>query len=481
MNHEKLLEAMDEISNKYIQEAAAPRTRRRLPWIGAAAAVLALAVLVTSLSRPLTAQAEGLLAEPEYPQMAPYPDETRFFDSVTGEFDSDGFSEVYSRWRESQERQYDQPEGYADSLQAFFKDSMAVFLSSPKGENTVYSPVNVYMALAMLAEVTGGSSRQQILQLLDAQDMESLRTQAQQVWNANYRDDSASRSLLANSLWLDSSLEYREDPLAVLAGSYYASVYRGKLGSGEMDQALQDWLNQQTQGLLEEQSRNVRMAPMTALSLASTICYQVKWRNEFHEENNEEMTFHGANGDVSATFMKRTLSYGPYYWGECFSAVGLGLEDGGTMWLILPDPEVTLQALLEDGTALDFATGGHRQWADQAQVKVNLSLPKFDVVSDTDLSQGLKSLGVTDIFEESAADFSPILPGVTATLSTASHAARVAIDEEGITAAAYTVMMTAGAAPPPEDEVDFILDRPFLFVITNQDDTPLFAGVVNAP
>lgn len=482
MKHEKLLEAMDQISDEYICEAAAPASRksRKLPWIGAAAAVLALAILVTSLGSPMPAQAKGLLAQPEYPQMAPYPDERSFVDPQTGEFDSNGFSEVYSAWVGSQKAQYNQPEGYADSLQPFFKNSMTTFLSPRNGDNTVYSPANVYMALAMLAEVTGGNSRQQILDLLDAADIDSLRTQAGQVWNANYRDDGASRSLLANSLWLDETIEYKEETVQTLAGSYYASVYRGDLGSAEMNQALQDWLNTQTRGLLEDQSRNVQMDPMTVLSLASTVCYQVKWREEFHEKNNEEMIFHGANADVPATFMKRTLSYGPYYWSEGFGAVGLGLEDGGTMWLILPDPGVSPQELLEDGTALDFALGRHRQWENQAQIKVHLSLPKFDVVSGTDLSQGLKALGVTDIFDESVSDFSPIFSG-TATLSTASHAARVAIDEEGITAAAYTVMMAAGAMPPPEEEIDFVLDRPFLFVITNQDDTPLFAGVVNTP
>ena len=66
-------------------------------------------------------------------------------------------------------------------------------------------------------------------------------------------------------------------------------------------------------------------------------------------------------------------------------------------------------------------------------------------------------------------------------LTQASHAVRVAIDEEGVTAAAYTVMMAAGAAMPPEEEIDFRLDRPFLFVITSPDNLPMFVGVVNDP
>ena len=39
----------------------------------------------------------------------------------------------------------------------------------------------------------------------------------------------------------------------------------------------------------------------------------------------------------------------------------------------------------------------------------------------------------------------------------------------------------AGAAMPPEEIINFKLDRPFLFVITGADSLPLFAGVVNHP
>ena len=34
---------------------------------------------------------------------------------------------------------------------------------------------------------------------------------------------------------------------------------------------------------------------------------------------------------------------------------------------------------------------------------------------------------------------------------------------------------------PTEDEIDFVLDRPFLFVITGAQGLPLFVGVVNQP
>ena len=66
-------------------------------------------------------------------------------------------------------------------------------------------------------------------------------------------------------------------------------------------------------------------------------------------------------------------------------------------------------------------------------------------------------------------------------MSQVQHAVRIAVDEEGVTAAAYTLETLYGAASPPDEEVDFVLDRPFVFGITSHDGLPLFVGVVDRP
>ena len=424
-------------------------------------------------------EAGGKLAEPEYPKMSPYPDEMSFVDEKTGEFNDEGFDAVYTAWREDRQKQYSQPQGYADGLGAFFQTGIPQFLAGQPGENAVCSPLNLYMALALLAEVTDGDTRQQILDLLNAEGVEKLRTQAGHVWNAHYCADGASTCTLANSVWMDSGLNYDGAVLDTLTKHYYASSYQGDLGSPELDALLQEWLNDQTGGLLEDQIQNVHMDPATILALASTIYYRAKWTNEFWEGANTEEVFHGTTGDVTATYMNTCLTYGPYYWGEDFGAVSLRLEDGSRMWLVLPDEGRTPEGLLSSGYALELILGNSYEFENQKSLRVNLSLPKFDIVADRKLNDALKALGITEVFDPAKAEFSLIQTEDECWLDSVDHAARVAIDEEGVTAAAYTVMLMCGAAMPPEDEMDFILDRPFLFVITSRDNLPLFAGIVN--
>ena len=113
---------------------------------------------------------------------------------------------------------------------------------------------------------------------------------------------------------------------------------------------------------------------------------------------------------------------------------------------------------------------------------VDMAVPKFDVVSDRNLADGLKALGVTDVFDAEKSDFGGILTEQTdpVWVDQVQHAARVAIDEEGVTAAAYTVEILCGSGAP-QQTLEFTLDRPFMFAITGPGETVLFTGVVENP
>ena len=418
------------------------------------------------------------LAEATYPEMAKHPDETAYM-KKDGSFDDEGFSKVYDAWWADKRARRD-IDIDRENVQSFVRASTGAMLESGNGGNFVYSPLNVYMALSMLAECTDGNSRTQILSLLRENSLEDVRAQAKALWNANYCADGAVTSVLASSVWLDEGVGYVQKTLDTLAQDYYASSFSGEMGSDSYNKALQNWLNEQTGGLLKDQASGLEFTPETVMALATTIYYRAKWSQEFSKSQTSEGVFYAESGDITCDFM-HSSGTGTYYWGEKFGAVNLPLRESGCMKLLLPDEGVTPEALLQDEEAMNFLLGGE-DWENSKFLIVNLAVPKFDVSSDLNLNAGLQALGVTDVFSDDTADFSPMIENADGVfLSSAKHAARVAIDEEGVTAAAYTVMMEAGAAEPPDEEIDFTLDRPFVFAITSQDGLPLFIGVVNTP
>ena len=468
--NEKVAKALGYVDEKYVTAAAKRKKKKAAKyWISAVAAVLALVLLFNLPSMPMVISAKAVSIASESRQMQrPDLDDYK---------DRDQWRADREKWEAEQKFLSSTTRETVDALTPFFTNGSAQFLSTQGSENLLWSPINAYIGLALMTELTDGASRQQILDLFGARDIDALRQQVGAVWESAYNDNGHEVSTLANSLWLENGLNYQQDTMDNIAYYYYASVYQGDLGSQKINNAIGAWINNNTGGFLKKSTANVSLSPDTILALYSTIYFQSKWVNEFSAKNNTQAVFHAPEGDVTATFMNKKLSTMYYYWGDKFSAVRMWLENGSAMWFILPDEGYTTADVLLDGQYMQMLQ--QQDWENEKYMMVNLSVPKFDVSSTIDLRNGLQQMGVTDVFSLSSADFSAITGDTPVYLAAANQSVRVQIDEEGVKAAAYIEFIGAGSAAPPDEIIDFVLDRPFLFAITTG--FPLFIGTVNHP
>ena len=471
MKHEEILTALEEISDKHIKEAErAPKKKKRTFLKMAVAAALVIAVGTNIMNAPMRIAAYVVAAASE-PRMMERPDRDDYKDREKWKSD-------YDVWDTERNLRNEVTAQATACLSSFFADGNNQFLQTEKNENKLWSPVNAYIGLAMATELTEGETRQQILDLFGAEDIQTLRKQVSAVWESVYQDNSNEICVLANSLWLEKGLKYNQDAMDAIAHHYYASVYQGDLGSSKTNKDIAAWINNNTGKFLKESTKSIQLSPETIMALYSTLYFQAKWSDEFSKSKNTEGVFHMQDGDTQAVYMNKKLKQMNYYWGENFSAVMLGLKNGCGMWFILPDEGLTVNDVLNDGSYMDMLLSD--DWEDCKYMKVNLSVPKFDVSSTMDLSEGLKNMGATNVFYENVTDFTKLTGDSPIYLTGANQSVRVQIDEEGVKAAVYIEIPGAGSAAPPEEVIDFVLDRPFLFVITN-DNIPLFAGCVNNP
>lgn len=486
MKKEQLYEILGDIDENAVKAADAKENKpKKIRWVkyGAAAAacigVCAGAGLILGRSDnapdDIVSPVKGdniLIAEAAYPEMPAYPDETVYSDW-------DKYENVYGMWDSAMREKRDLSSKCTYDFYPFFSDSTRVFLSDSGTDNKVYSPLSLFMALSMSAEITDGNTRQQILDVLGSDDITSLRSDANSIWQANYMDDGMAKCVLANSLWTNNKIPYIQSTMDSLAENYYASSFSGDPASAEYSKMMQDWMNEQTDGLLSDYISSIEMDPEMVLTLASAVNYSGKWVNKFNEDNTESGIFHSPDGDIQCDFMNAERDM-QYSWHEDFASVSLELENNGKMLFILPDEGIAPEELLNNDEVMDFMMNSST-YSNSKYALVNMSIPKFDVHSSTDLNEGLKTLGITDVFDPSASDFSPLTNELEEIfLSKAEQDARVVIDEEGCKASALTVMIYCGAGMPDE-QVDFILDRPFIFEIVSETGLPLFVGIVNEP
>lgn len=469
-----LAEALNEISEKHIAEAAAMRPRRKKYALGAIAAILAIALLANIGFIPGAISAKAVSTASES-RAAQWPDPDDYSDDERDQWRKD-----FDRYLAERDKVALESDRALTALMPFYAGTTEVYLANAAG-NRVWSPVNAYIALAMLAEVTDGSSRQQIMELLNTPDPDTLRTQVGAVWETVYTDDGNEICRLANSLWLDENLRYDQNTMDSLAYYHYASVFQGDLSSDKSAKALQTWLNNNTGGLLKDQVANAAFPPEAVMTLASTVYLQSKWADQFNPARNTDEIFHAPSGDREATFMNKKELQTSYYWGSSYGAVTLNLQNGSRMWLILPDEDKSVDDVLTEGQFWELLMPSEKEPENRKYMMVNLSMPKFDINSSCDLKAMLTGMGVTDIFDLQKSDFTAITSDSPIVIGAVNQAARVVVDEDGVKAASYIEIPGAGAAMPPEEIIDFVLDRPFLFIIADYSGIPLFTGVVNEP
>lgn len=427
-----------------------------------------------------TGDGKLLLASAELPAKAKFPVSDQYFDRKSGEYDREQYKKDSEVWNAARSEREALAAAAKNGYNDFLTDLSKLMLADKSIDNPAFSPLNIYISLGMLAEVSEGETRAQILKAAHAGSLDGLYETANALARAARREDDAQTVTLGGSLWLADRIPFSEAVVKKTAERYFSSIYHGKFGTEAMDQALRDWLNEKTGGLLRNQVNDLKFDdPNLAMVLAATIYLKAVWADEFSEKETEDAVFHGKAGDKEVPFMKKS-DMGTVYYGGKFSAIRKEFVSGGGMYLILPNEGVSPEELLDDAEAKRFVTGEAASWKNTKNALVHLSMPKYDVTSEYDLRAILRQMGIVDAFDSNKANFSSLTTdGTPLFVNKAMHDARVKVNEHGVEAAAFTVYMLAEGAALPDEEVDFTLDRPFLYVVEGDTGIPLFVGAVN--
>lgn len=466
--NEKLAEALGYVDGKYVSEAARRKKHKKKILFPLIAAVLAVVLFINTPTIPfvVTARAVAMPGASRAPQ-----------------WPGTGNMEQWEAYRKIVDANEATLETANRELSSFYAAASRQFLSGTE-DNALWSPVNAAVALSILAETADGTTRQQILDLLGVSDVEILRRYIARIWEAGNETEGNQVRAMDSSLWVDKGMNYDRSVMDTLAYDYYTSVYQGNLGSGMTNRAIQTWVNNHTGGFLNQLSGGIDLTPgpksvATTMALVSTVYLKGTWHDEFDPARNTDGIFHSPGGDKTVTYMNRDGIETTYYWGDSFGAVRLGMRNGTSLWLILPDEDKTTDDVLAEGEYLQIFGSDYE---DSKYMEVNLTMPKFDFSNELDLIGGLKELGVTEAFDENGGDFGETFDtDLPIFVDRISQASRISVDEQGVTASVYIELMWgAGAAAPPDEVIDFVLDRPFVFAVTTES-IPMFVGVVNEP
>lgn len=503
----KIYNAISEIDDDIIEEARPRKSEQKRPdfrkWMAAAAAILVLILGV-----PFLLNLTNLMPGFDEKQAGADPAEVDREDqqaqspALEGQISSNGdygpllavsypggyAFEDYETWQEIRE----QNPLSGDFLRAVnnfsFRTAAVVLSENQAGENANYSPLSLYYALAIAGSGAGSETAVELLDLLCTTDAATLNDQSGNLYRRLYFDNEIGKFQMANSLWMDNDLdgepiEYHDDFVKNAAENYYASSHSVDFSDPETATAMANWIAENTNGTLQPE---LEIDPEQIFSIINTVYFRDQWINRFDEKKTGPDVFHLSNGEtVEIDFMRQTLGSAGFTVGDGFTRAGLSLKNGGSMYFILPDQGVSPSELIATPEKLEKTINGGRQfWGE-----VVWQIPKFDFDTKLDLIQVLQKLGIESALTPEA-DFSGITDHL-AFINSVKQETHIAVNEEGVEAAAFTQIDYVGAAPP-EDRAEMILDRPFIFAITqtvpfnttdgsDQTDTIVFIGICENP
>ena len=111
---------------------------------------------------------------------------------------------------------------------------------------------------------------------------------------------------------------------------------------------------------------------------------------------------------------------------------------------------------------------------DGVVTKIEGYIPKFKIEYDLDLTKDLKNMGITDIFDTKA-DLTNFTTVNGAYISQVMHKANIEFSQDGIKAAAATLVGGMGATAfydylydIPVEIIDITFDKPYMYLIRNK-------------
>ena len=342
------------------------------------------------------------------------------------------------------------------------------------------SPFSVSTALQMVGNGAAGETKAEMQRVLKTGGLpaETLNAACKDL-NQSLNSQPGVILNLANAIWYKKEFHLKPEFVSVNKQFFQAELGGVDFTKPESAQTINHWADTSTHGKIKEVVR-WPFDPLTRVILANAIYFKGKWDRPFDKQATKDHAFNVLPG-VTPKQVPMMWQHGHfnYQQGDGFQAVRLPYAGGHLqMYLFLPDTNSSPAKLLADWNADTWQNKILPKFQDMQGM---LALPRFKLDYDVTLNDPLKALGMRQAFA-SAADFSA-MADEPLFVSEVKQKSFVEVNEEGTEAAAVTtVVMTAAAVFRPEKPFEMIVDRPFIFVIgDDQTKSILFMGVIYDP
>ncbi|XMB66312.1 serpin family protein [Mycoplasmatota bacterium zrk1] len=342
-------------------------------------------------------------------------------------------------------------------------------------ENIFISPFSISSALAMTLNGAAGDTKDSMQTTLQLKDI-SIDDMNNGFAYINYMltnlDDDVEINI-ANSLWVKDEYTLNKQFEFDVKSNFNAYATLLDFEDDKSVDVINEWVSDNTSNLINKIIRSID--PFAALFLINAIYFNGSWQDEFDPNQTQSKDFTTIDGSViKIDMMIRTDEIG-YYEDNEITAVKLPYGDGLiSMYCVLPNENEDINSVIRE-MSIDKWNNLRNEMS--YFYEVTLELPKFKMeYGIKELNDALINLGMDVAFDERAY-FPDLIEGMEDNLyiNVVSHKAVVDVSEEGTEAAAVTSITVPGSSALVERHT-FIANRPFMFIIGDEEGNILFIG-----
>ncbi|XP_047107719.1 serpin B4-like isoform X2 [Schistocerca piceifrons] len=344
--------------------------------------------------------------------------------------------------------------------------------------NLFFSPISIQVILALTFLGAKGNTAKEIARGLRLpEDRAVVKDGVGAVMN-RLQDSNDVLLDIANRIFLKEGYGIKE--------GFNQSAIRFKAGVEEVDflqepqarKIINDWVESKTNSKIKDIIPPDVLNNDTRMVLVNAIYFKGEWLKKFEKRDTYPLPFRSAVGSAKNVDMMFQVEEFKYTEINDLNSQVLLLPYKGerlSMMIFLPrevDGLASLEEKLASFSLQDTVNNLHES-------NVHVYLPKFKMEYSKQLNDALTRLGMIDMFDDYAANFTGITDEERLKVDKVLHKAFVEVNEKGTEAAASTVLVAVPASlqiggPQP---IIFKADHPFVFLILDQQTkTVLFAG-----
>jgi len=338
------------------------------------------------------------------------------------------------------------------------------------------SPLSISMALSMAYNGAAGETKEAMEKALNYQGIgiKDLNESYKNLVKYLEKPDDKVELSINNSIWIRQGEKIKDDFIKINKATFNAHIEQLDFSKDTAAEKINKWIDEATKGKID----NVITPPIpaeTIMYLINAVYFKGEWTISFDESRTYDTLFNQCNGNFTKVKMMTRKDRTEYTETKEYKAVRLPYGNGKiSMYCILPMVSTGIDDLIN---GLNADKWDEIREGMQEVEELQLDIPRFNVEYGVkSLNDSLIRLGMGVAFGTKA-DFTGIrddtyISGakVNTAISNVLHKAVIEVNEAGSEAAGVTVVeMSDGAAPDEKKSHSFKADRPFLFIISDDE------------